>query len=426
MDIIRIRGGRILRGGVRVSGAKNSALKLMAATLMAPGRSTLDNVPDISDVRIMRRVLEKLGATVETLGEGGLAIDTTSVSSYTTPYGLVSQMRASTAVLGPLLARFGRAVVAMPGGCDIGSRKIDIHLAGFAALGVEFSLEHGDIAASAPDGLRGATVNLDFASVGATENLMMAAVVADGETTINNAAREPEIVDLARMLNEMGADVSGAGTPIITIRGTSSLSPTDHSVIGDRIEAGTFLAAATLSGEDVSITGFDPEFLGLVIRKYRGMGAEIDVAENGITVSGGRTPRPLDVQTLPFPGFPTDLQSPTMSVLSVAGGNSVITENVFERRFRLADELRRMGADITIAGHHAVVHGVPHLSGARVKAPDLRGGAALVLAGLVATGQTEVTDVRHIWRGYDRLTEKLAALGADVALDEVPDHGGDA
>lgn len=421
VQAIRVRSGRTLAGEVRIEGAKNSALKLMAATIMASGTSTLTNVPDISDVHIMGKVLKRLGAGIVVRDRHCLEIDTSAISSYETPYELVVQMRASTAVLGPLIARFGKAVVAMPGGCDIGSRKIDMHLMGLNALGVEFNLEHGDIEASAPEGLHGATVNLDFASVGATENLMMAAVLAKGETIIYNAAREPEIVDLAVMLNDMGADVKGAGTPIITINGVDELCPVSHAVVGDRIEAGTFVAAAALAGDGVMVRGFDPEHLGLVFRKYEAMGLNIEPTDDGCLVGWAGRPQALDIQTLPFPGFPTDLQAPTMTILSVARGNCIITENVFENRFRLADELCRMGADIHIEGHHAIIHGVSGLSGARVQSPDLRGGAALVVAGLIADGYTEITDIQHIRRGYDRFVEKLAGLGADIELVEIGD-----
>lgn len=422
MEAIRVASGHTLQGDVFIEGAKNSALKLMAATIMAPGVNTLTNVPDISDVHVMGKVLKCLGASITVKNKHCLEIDTSTIDSYDTPYELVAKMRASTAVLGPLIARFGRAVVALPGGCDIGSRKIDMHLMGLSALGVQFDLEHGDIEAYAPDGLHGAVVNLDFASVGATENLMMAAVLAHGETTIYNAAREPEIVDLANMLNDMGASVSGAGTPIVTIQGVDELYPVTHAVVGDRIEAGTFIAAAALVGDGVRIHGFAPEHLGLVIKKYCAMGIPIEETDDGCVASMACHKDALDIQTLPFPGFPTDLQAPTMTLLSVADGNCIITENIFENRFRLADELCRMGADIRIAGHHAIVHGVKRLSGARVQSPDLRGGAALVLAGLIADGYTEVTDIYHIQRGYDRFVEKMSDLGADIKLVEIDEQ----
>ena len=421
MEVIRVEGGYPVTGTVTVEGAKNSALKLMAATILAPGVNTLENVPNISDVHIMGKVLKELGATIEVIDEHTLRIDTSSVDSWETPYSLVAQMRASTAVLGPLLARFGKAVVAMPGGCNIGARKIDMHILGLQALGVEFDVDHGDIYASAPNGLTGATVTLDFASVGATENLIMASVHAKGTTVIDNAAREPEIVDLANMLNEMGASIVGAGSPVIEIHGVGKLSPVTHAVVGDRIEAGTFAAIGGLVGQPITVRGFDPQHLGLVLRKYEQMGIDVERGERQITVSRSRDLVPVDIQTLPFPGFPTDMQAQTMALLSVAKGACVVTENVFESRFMFASELQRMGSDIVIQGHHAVVHGVEGLSGAEVRSPDLRGGAALVMAGLVADGFTTVSDIYHIDRGYERFVEKLQALGAHVGRVRIPD-----
>ncbi len=415
MEAIRVVGGPPVRGTVRVEGAKNSALKLMAATLMAPGVSRLTNVPNISDVHVMGKVLTRLGASIEVEDEHTLVIDTSGVESWVTPYELVAQMRASTAVLGPLIARFGKARVAMPGGCNIGARKIDMHLRGLSALGVTFSQDHGDIVARVDGELTGAFVPLDFASVGATENLLMASVLAEGETTIENAAREPEICDLATMLSEMGAEIEGAGTPTIKVKGVSALHPVEHEVVGDRIEAGTFLAAGALTGGPVTVTGFDPEHLGLVLRKYESMGMQVERGERSCTISREGPLRALDIQTLPFPGFPTDMQAQTMVLLSVARGSCVVTENIFESRFMLAAELSRMGADIIIEGHHAIVRGVDGLSGAPVTAPDLRGGAALVLAGLVADGYTTVSDIHHIDRGYEDFVPKLQGLGAEVS-----------
>ena len=414
MDVIQIEGGHRVTGEVRVEGAKNSALKLMAATIMAPGMTTLTNVPNIADVHVMGKVLKNIGATIEVVNEHELKIDTSTVDSWETPYHLVAQMRASTAVLGPLLSRFGKAVVAMPGGCNIGARKIDMHILGLEALGVEFKVDHGNIHASAPHGLKGETVTLSFASVGATENLMMASVFAEGVTTIDNAAREPEIVDLANLLNEMGAKISGAGSPVIEIEGVSELHPVTHKVVGDRIEAGTFLAIGALTGDPVTVRGFEPKHLGLVLRKYEQMGVKIECGQRVCTAWRDRPLIPTDIQTLPFPGFPTDMQAQTMCLLALAKGSCIITENVFENRFMLASELSRMGANITIEGHHAIVHGVDGFSGAQVKSPDLRGGAALVMAGLVADGITTVSDIHHIDRGYEGFVEKLASLGARV------------
>jgi len=422
MDVIQVEGGHPIAGEVCVEGAKNSALKLMAATIMAPGVNTLTNVPDISDVHVMGRVLKRLGATITVAGKHELIIDTSNVDKWETPYDLVAKMRASTAVLGPLLSRFGKAIVAMPGGCQIGERKIDMHILGLEALGVQFHVDHGDIHASAPNGMKGATVTLEFASVGATENLMMASVHAEGTTIIDNAAREPEIVDLANMLNKMGAKISGAGTPVIEIEGVGELHPVTHEVVGDRIEAGTFLAAGALCGGPVTVKGFEPRHLGLVLKKYETMGITIERGNRECTVYREGPLRPVDIQTLPFPGFPTDMQAQTMVLLAVADGTCVVTENIFENRFMLAGELRRMGANIAIEGHHAIMHGVPGLSGARVESPDLRGGAALVMAGLVADGMTQVSNIYHIDRGYEGFVEKLQALGAHVERVTLPDE----
>lgn len=421
MDVIKVEGGHPITGEVRVEGAKNSALKLMAATIMAPGVNTLTNVPNISDVHVMGKVLKRLGAKIEVADEHTLIIDTSSVDNWETPYELVAKMRASTAVLGPLLARFGKAVVAMPGGCNIGARKIDMHILGLEALGVAFEVSHGNIHASVPDGIIGATVTLEFASVGATENLMMASVHAKGTTVIDNAAREPEIVDLANMLNEMGAKVRGAGTPVIEIEGVGELHPVNHAVVGDRIEAGTFIVAGALAGGPVHVTGFKPEHLGLVLKKFEAMGVDIEREENGCVVQRTGKLKPIDIQTLPFPGFPTDMQAQTMALLALADGQCIVTENVFENRFMFAGEIARMGANIRIEGHHAIVRGVPKLSGAQVESPELRGGASLVLAGLVADGETCVSQIHHIERGYERFVEKLCSLGAKVWRDTVPD-----
>ena len=420
MEVISVEGGHPITGTVTVEGAKNSALKLMAATILAPGVTTLKNVPNIADVHVMGKVLKELGATVEVVDEHTLSIDTSAVNSWETPYSLVAQMRASTAVLGPLLARFGKAIVAMPGGCNIGARKIDMHILGLQALGVEFDVDHGDIHASAPHGLVGSTVTLDFASVGATENLIMASVHAKGTTVIDNAAREPEIVDLANMLNEMGANIEGAGSPVIEIHGVGELHPVTHAVVGDRIEAGTFVAVGGIVGQPVTVRGFDPNHLGLVLRKYEQMGLTIERDEREVTVSRSRDITPIDIQTLPFPGFPTDMQAQTMCLLALAKGTCIITENVFENRFMFASELQRMGSNIVIQGHHAVVHGVEGLSGAEVRSPDLRGGAALVMAGLVADGITTVSDIYHIDRGYERFVEKLQSLGARISRVVIP------
>lgn len=417
MPSIVVTGGCPLSGEVRVGGAKNSALKLMAAALLAPGVTTLRNVPDISDVAVMTEVLEHLGAKVVRT-DHALTIDATELSGFEAPYELVARMRASTCVLGALVGRLGRAHVAMPGGCNIGSRKVDIHIHGLMQLGVSITTEHGFIDATGR--AKGETVSLEFPSVGATENLLMAAATGEGTTVIDNAAREPEIVDLADFLNGMGARISGAGTPIVTVEGVPALSPTDHTVIGDRIEAGTFLVAGALCGGPVTVTGFDPRHLEMVLTKLRESGAELEIGEDRVTISMTGPVHPVDVATLPYPGFPTDMQAQYMSLMAVAEGDCVITENVFENRFMFADEIGRMGADIRIEGHHALVRGVRGLSGAPVRSPDLRGGAALVLAGLVAEGDTVVTDIHHIERGYEDFVPRLRALGACVhIMDEL-------
>ena len=423
MDIIRVEGGHAIEGSVCVSGAKNSALKLMAATLLAPGKTTLTNVPNISDVHVMGKVLKRMGATIEVVDEHSLVIDTSSVDSWEAPYELVAKMRASTAVMGPLLGRFGRAKIAMPGGCNLGARKIDMHILGLEALGVEFDTDHGYIYADASKGLTGTSVTLEFASVGATENLIMAAVKAKGETVIDNAAREPEIVDLANMLNKMGAKITGAGTPVVAIEGVDELHPVEHRVVGDRIEAGTFLVAGAImaSEQGVEVTGFNPVHLGMVLRKMELMGIRTERTENGMKVYRADRIAPVDIQTLPFPGFPTDMQAQVMVLSALADGTSIITENIFENRFMFASELSRMGANIRVEDHHALIHGVDGFSGAQVVSPDLRGGAALVIAGLIAEGVTEVSAIHHIYRGYERFVEKLTALGACVERVALPD-----
>lgn len=414
-EIIVVQGNNVLTGEVVVSGAKNSALKLMAASLLGRGVSVVHNVPFISDISIMAEVLGCLGAQV-TRDDHTLTIDTESVEKWETPYELVSKMRASIAVLGPLIGRFGCARVAMPGGCQIGARKIDMHLVGLESLGVKFVVDHGFLEATTPHGLTGAHVVLDFPSVGATENLLMAAVAAEGITTIENAACEPEIVDLATMLCEMGARVTGAGTSVITIEGVeaSSMHPCEHTTVGDRIEAGTFLAGGALMGGPVTVRGIDPTFLRMALMKLEAMGCDVETGSDWITVSRTQPLSPIDLQTLPHPGFPTDLQAQFMLLAARAEGMSVITENVFENRFMFASELIRMGADITIEDHHALVRGVEGLQGAPVSSTDLRAGAALVLAGICAEGETRVLKIGHIDRGYEDYVGKLAALGACV------------
>lgn len=419
-EIIIVQGNNTLAGEVAVSGAKNSALKLIAAALLGQGETVIHNVPLISDIGIMSDVLRCLGAQVTRDGHT-LTVDTTDVNNHETPYELVSKMRASISVLGPLVGRFGRARVAMPGGCQIGARKIDMHLVGLEAIGVEFVIDHGFLEATTPNGLRGAHVVLDFPSVGATENLLMAAVVAEGTTVIENAAREPEIVDLANMLVSMGARVSGAGSAIIEVEGVplEELHACEHTTVGDRIEAGTFLVGGALTGGPVTVRGIDPSYLRMALMKLRAMGCDVEAGDDWITVSRTRPLESIDLQTLPHPGFPTDLQAQFMLLAAFAEGTSVITENVFENRFMFASELMRMGADVTIEDHHALVRGVNGLQGADVSSTDLRAGAALVLAGVASEGETRVHNIGHIDRGYEDYVGKLAALGADVVRSDV-------
>lgn len=414
-EYILVQGNKSLSGEIRVSGAKNSALKLMAASILAKGNTILHNIPIISDIDVMIEVLEFLGATVKR-NEHTLEIDTSDVYIYQAPYSLVSKMRASISVLGPLIGRFGKAKVAMPGGCKIGARKIDMHLIGLSYLGIEFHNDHGSIIADNGLNMQGSDIVLDFPSVGATENTMMAAVVAKGTTRIQNAACEPEIVDLANMLNEMGAKVSGAGTSLIQIEGVArqDLHPCEHTCIGDRIEAGTFLAGGALTKGPLKVSGINPMHLSVVLNKFRSFGCEINIEGDSITISREGNLVAQDIQTLPYPGFPTDLQAQFMLLANYSKGISIITENVFENRFMFAAELMRMGADITIDDQHAVIKGICNLSGAPVKATDLRAGGALVLAGIMADGYTEVYNIAHIDRGYENYVEKLVHLGADV------------
>lgn len=414
-EVIIVKGNNTLSGKVKISGAKNSALKLIAASILGQGKSTIDNVPNISDIDIMTDVLKRLGAEI-VRNDHSMQIDTSTVDSFETPYELVSKMRASISVLGPLIGRFGEARVAMPGGCQIGARKIDMHLLGLQTLGVKFDIDHGNLIATTPNGLKGAEIFLEFPSVGATENTLMAAVVANGTTIIDNAAREPEIIDLANMLNKMGAQVEGAGTNRITIEGRSidDFHPCQHATVGDRIECGTFLAGGALTGGPLTAVGIDPSFLQMAIMKFRSMGCQIETTENSITISRSERLQPVDIQTLPHPGFPTDLQAQFMLLAILADGTSVITENVFENRFMFASEMMRMGADITLEEHHAMIRGVDKLQGAHVASTDLRAGATLVLAGIVAEGTTTVHEIQHIDRGYEDYCGKLTGLGADV------------
>ncbi len=419
VQAFQIRGGRSLSGTVQVSGAKNSALKLLAAALLAEGRSTIRNMPAITDLQAMVAVVEHLGAGVRVVDDA-YVLDVPDEIGQSAPAHLVKALRASIIVLGPLLARTGRARVAQPGGCNLGSRGIDMHLAGLERLGAEITYGEDYVEARA-DQLVGAELELPYASVGATENLLMAAVTARGTTRIANAAREPEIVDLAAFLSGMGAQISGAGGSDITIHGVERLGPVTHSVVPDRIEAGTYAVAAALAGGEVKIDGVVPGHLRLPLTKLRGLGVEVDEGDGHLVVRGPHRPtgharrlRALDVVTLPYPGFPTDLQAQMLVLLSQTYGSSMVTENVYDARLTIVSELQRMGADITVEGHHAIVRGPAALSGATVRATDLRAGAALVLAGLAASGDTIVTEAQHVDRGYSDLAGRLRALGADV------------
>jgi UDP-N-acetylglucosamine 1-carboxyvinyltransferase len=418
MDRLIVTGGARLRGSVRISGAKNSALKLMAAALLAEGETVVENVPRIADCLTMAEVLEGLGAGVAWDGSA-LRIDATGALEVETPYELVSQMRASIVVLGPLLARQGRARVAMPGGCNIGSRKIDLHLKGFERMGARFSYDHGFLNASAPS-LHGAMISLDFPSVGATENILMAAVGATGTTVIENAAREPEIQDLAAMLVQMGAKIDGAGSTTMEVHGVDGFTPVRHRVIPDRIEAGTFAIAACATGGSVTIEDARAAHLDLVLDKLGEAGATVEADDHAVRVEMADRPSPIDLVTLPYPGFPTDLQPQMMALLAAARGTSIVTENVFESRFMFVDELNRMGADIRTEGHHAVIRGVDRLSAAPVRALDIRAGAAMVIAALAADGTTDIADIHHVDRGYEDLEGRLTSLGAEVRREPSP------
>lgn len=409
-----LNGRTALNGSVHVSGAKNSTLKLMSAALMIPAEVRLERVPRITDVTLMAEVLERLGARVEFEGDR-LTIDASGELAEETPYELVTRMRASIQVLGPLIARLGRARIAMPGGDAIGSRPIDLHLQGLERMGAKFTSEHGYIEGRA-DRLRGTDVLLEFPSVGATENLIMAACLAEGRTTVENAAREPEIQDLAAFLNESGARIVGAGTPTIVIDGVDELGPVTHTMIPDRIEAGTFAIAAAATSGDVELVDLQPKHLELPLQKLEQAGAEVRRKVDSVRIAMSARPESLDLVTLPYPGFPTDLQPPMMVLLAQANGSSILTENVFEARFLFVDELNRMGAHIRVEGHHAVIRGVERLSGAPVRAPDIRAGAALVLGGICAEGPTEVYDIGHIERGYEDFVGKLKGLGAAISL----------
>jgi UDP-N-acetylglucosamine 1-carboxyvinyltransferase len=412
MDAIEIAGGKPLHGEVHVSGSKNATLPQIAAALLAPGASVFRGVPDLADIRTLGRLLANMGAHVERTG-ADLHIDASSVSNPEAPYELVKTMRASVLVLGPLVARFGRARVSMPGGCAIGARPIDQHLKGLQILGAHIDLAHGYVEARA-ERLRGARILFDLPTVTGTENLMMAAVLAEGQTELENCAREPEVVALADALNAMGARIAGAGSTVITVDGVARLRPMDLQVIPDRIEAGTLLMAALVTGGDVLVRGARAQDLDAALAKMREAGAKIEQQAGGLHLVAPARPLAVDFITAPFPGFPTDLQAQMMACLAVGKGASRVVETVFENRFMHVQELDRMGADIAIDGHTAVVRGVERLSGAEVMATDLRASASLVLAGLRAEGTTFVHRVYHLDRGYESLEKKLAALGASI------------
>jgi UDP-N-acetylglucosamine 1-carboxyvinyltransferase len=412
LQSIIIEGGKRLKGDVSISGAKNAALPIMCAAILAPGENVLGNVPILKDVTTMGALIERLGGKVE-FGGNSCVIDSSKLDKDEAPYDLVKTMRASVLVLGPLVARLGSARVSLPGGCAIGARPINMHLMGLEKMGAKVEIEHGYVVARAKR-LKGAKIYLDMPTVTGTENLMMAATLADGTTVIKNAACEPEVGDLAEYLNAMGANVKGAGTDTVKIEGVDKLNAARHSVMPDRIETGTYLIAGAITGGDVMIKDCRPQNSEALLSKLRETGLDIEQGEDWIRMRGHRKPRAVDVKTLPYPGFPTDMQAQFMALMSIAEGLSVITETVFENRFMHIAELRRMGADIRVQGNAAVVTGVPSLLGAPVMATDLRASASLILAGLAAKGTTELSRVYHIDRGYERVEEKLQALGARI------------
>lgn len=416
MEKLIIHGGHELHGRVKISGAKNAVLPIIAATLLAQDKPcVLDEVPYLNDVCTIAEVLRQLGAKVDfNRQQHTLFVDSTVLKTVDVPYDLVRKMRASFVIMGPLLARYGKAKISMPGGCAIGTRPIDLHLKGFEALGAEIEIGHGFISATAPNGLKGTSIYLDFPSVGATENIIMAACMAEGQTILENAAQEPEIIDLANFLNIMGAKIRGAGTNVIKITGVPKLIGHNYTIIPDRIEAGTYMVAVAMTGGDIYIENAISEHLKPVIAKLNEAGVKIEEDIDGIRVSCNKRPKAIDIKTLPYPGFPTDMQAQFMAMLTIADGTGLVTETVFENRFMHVDELKRMGACIKVDGRTSIVEGVPSLNGCQVKATDLRAGAAMVLAGLVANGETEVSYIHHIDRGYDNLVEKLCGLGADI------------
>ncbi len=412
MSKILVKKSPPLRGTIKISGAKNSVLPIISATLLADDVSQLEDIPSLEDVNVICELLLHFGSRID-LHNNHLTIDTSSIKNVDTPYELVRRMRASFLVMGPMLAKFGKTKISLPGGCAIGTRPIDLHLKGFAAMGAEISMGHGYIEAEAKK-LKGAQIYLDFPSVGATENIMMAAALADGCTVIENAAEEPEIIDLANCINSMGGIVRGAGTDTIKIEGVKELKGANHTIIPDRIEAGTFMIAAAITGGDLLLTNVITEHIRPVEAKLKESGVTIIEEDKGLRIKVDNPLKPVDIKTLPYPGFPTDMQAQMMALMCYLPGTSVITETVFENRFMHVNELRRLGAKIRIEGRSAIVEGKKSLTGCQVKATDLRAGAALILAGLAAKGETEVSNIYHIDRGYDKIENKLASVGANI------------
>lgn len=420
MEKLIVKGGNRLVGAVKTSGAKNAVLPIIVASILGTTPSHLDEVPMLEDVHTISEVLKCLGLAVECSPEKNvLDIDSTEITSYEAPYELVRTMRASFLVMGPLLARIGKARISMPGGCAIGARPIDIHLKGFEALGVKIEQGHGYIEASAPEGLKGTSIYFDFPSVGATENIMMAASLAEGTTILENAAEEPEIVDLANYLNKMGAKIRGAGTDTIRIEGVEKLHGADYTIIPDRIEAGTYMIAAAMTGGDIVVENVLPEHQKPLIAKLREAGAVVEEDIDKVRVIGKNPLKAVSIKTLPYPGFPTDMQAQMMAMMVIAEGRSKVTETVFENRFMHVVELNRMGAQISTEGRSAVIDGPCKLTGCDVRATDLRAGAAMILAGLVAEGTTRIGDLHHIDRGYENIVAKLKNLGADIERVDV-------
>lgn len=411
MKKLLITGGKKLQGTLKISGAKNSALPLMAATVLTEGSNTFSRVPQLRDIATIAKLLENFGAEVN--AKDVVAIDTSTINSFEAPYSLVKTMRASILVLGPLLARFGKARVSLPGGCAIGSRPVDLHLKAFQSMGVNISLDGGYISAECTK-LKGARIYFDISTVTGTENIMMAATIAAGTTVLENAAKEPEVEELAIVLNKMGAHIEGAGTDVITIEGVETLHPVEHTIMPDRIEAGTYMIAAGITEGDITLSNCNPNHLHALIEKLEEIGLRITVNNEAIRVVGNSSIKSADVKTLPYPGFPTDMQAQIMALLCLAEGTSIISESIFEDRFMHVGELKRMGANIRLEGSSAIVNGVDKLCGAPVMATDLRASASLVLAALVAQGETEITRVYHLERGYERVEDKLSQLGATI------------